>query len=317
MMGGQIIQPARSGLILPPGLIRPDRYDAIMPGVLGGVAAGPRFAAGPGPGGGLQDEIPSTCFHLDATDAASYPGSGQTWANLIASPADGSGKTDYDVWLGATSSSSTDDPTFNGTAGDAAAFFSVDGGDFFKSKGNNPAMLNSFHKGDPVWIAVAWRRGATGTSNGGSIFTTRAGSANNAQFVGTDCYMQGSTVAYAIAFRVFNASSNLVFNQNIIPSGSPTTDSLLVLSWRRSGGTNTIRAWYNSRTANTTTPSGTPVTNNTAAGFGLAALDHAGNSKHVNGGRFYAFAGGNAFLDNTEAGKIFDFFNTKHGRIYA
>lgn len=118
-------------------------------GIGRGILTGRRgiIGAGPGPGGGLQDEIPSTCFHLDATDADSYPGSGQTWANLIASPADGSGQTDFDVWRGGSSSASTDDPTFNGTAGDSAAYWSFDGGDFFRctlSAANQPTLWKTW-----------------------------------------------------------------------------------------------------------------------------------------------------------------------------
>lgn len=63
---------------------------------------------------------------LDAADLDSYPGSGQTWFDV-------SGQGNH-FFRGATGSSSTDDPTFNGTAGqqDDGTYWTFDGGDFFQ-----------------------------------------------------------------------------------------------------------------------------------------------------------------------------------------
>lgn len=60
---------------------------------------------------------------LDAGDVASYNGTGQTWVD----PESGV----MDFYLGATSGVTTDDPTFNGTAGRLSRneFFQFDGGD--------------------------------------------------------------------------------------------------------------------------------------------------------------------------------------------
>ena len=63
---------------------------------------------------------------LDAGDINSYSGSGQKWL-------DRSG-LGHDFFLGVDGSANTDDPTFNGSPGNASSneYFSVDGGDFFR-----------------------------------------------------------------------------------------------------------------------------------------------------------------------------------------
>lgn len=88
----------------------------------------------------------STCFDLDATIADSYT-SGQTWANLVETPADGASTSDYNVWLGDDGSATATDPTFTGTAGDSGAYFATDGGDTFRFKNTttNAPLLNKLH----------------------------------------------------------------------------------------------------------------------------------------------------------------------------
>ena len=72
--------------------------------------------------GSLSDVVDSAVFDIDATQSASYGGTGTTWSNLVASPADGAAQSAYDFQLGDGADSSTY-PTFTGTVGDAAAYF--------------------------------------------------------------------------------------------------------------------------------------------------------------------------------------------------
>ena len=267
---------------------------------LDGMYSG-RFGPGTTPSDGLQGVVPSTCFHLDATDTGSYSGSGQVWANLTAVPADGSSKTDYDFYLGNTSSPDTDDPTFNGTPGSPSAYWSTDGGDYFTSivRSPSPGILKNMHKttgGTAWWIAIAYYRvGSGGTStaiwNSGRVNSLRL-SATNSNYTFQNTYLGSATL------------------------GPPTNDTpqLLILSGKANDFTN-IRRWMNTRTAtefNFGAGSGATDTAGPAMifrqGAGLAA---------ISGTRCYAFVGGNAYLDNTAAGAIFDYFNTKHGRTYA
>jgi hypothetical protein len=123
----------------------------------------------------LDGVLASTVFDLDATIAASYPGSGLTWANL-ATPADGAAKTAYDFFLG-DGVTATTYPAFSGSAGNSAAYWSFDGGDYFDLKsGANTAFLRDAHKttgGSDFWIAMAYRPVDGGVTQG--LFTTTDG----------------------------------------------------------------------------------------------------------------------------------------------
>lgn len=79
---------------------------------------------------------PNLQWHMDAGDSASYSGSGQIWYDLTSN--------DFDLYLGRNDSVSSDDPTFNGSAGgkSGSEYFSFDGGDVFE-------MINA-HSGEYV-----------------------------------------------------------------------------------------------------------------------------------------------------------------------
>lgn len=126
----------------------------------------------------LDGVLASTVCDLDATIAASYGGSGTTWANLVTAPADGSAQTAYDFYLG-NGSTGTTYPAFNASSGSAAAYWSVDGGDYFSLKsGANTSFLNSLHKttgGSDWWIAMALKY--VTNSTGQYFSTARTGTA--------------------------------------------------------------------------------------------------------------------------------------------
>lgn len=77
---------------------------------------------------------------LDAGDGASYGGTVQTWTDTS------SGGRDF--FRGADGNASTDDPTFNGTAGNLtrAEYFSFDSSDFFTKASSNGTFENSWHQ---------------------------------------------------------------------------------------------------------------------------------------------------------------------------
>lgn len=90
---------------------------------------------------------------LDAADAASYAGTGQTWTDL-------SGNTS-DFYRGTGSGSDTGDPTFNGAAGalTSSEYWSFDGTNdiFTLVAASNPAWLQTLHKSTArVTIAYAF-----------------------------------------------------------------------------------------------------------------------------------------------------------------
>jgi hypothetical protein len=86
---------------------------------------------------------------LDAGDANSYT-SGQKWLDVS-----GNG---YDFFLGASGSASSDDPTFNGSAGglSSAEYFSFDGGDFLDYDTSNETWMENLHKDNAKFTVATW-----------------------------------------------------------------------------------------------------------------------------------------------------------------
>ncbi len=86
---------------------------------------------------------------LDAADASSYT-SGQSWLDLS-----GNG---YDFFRGATNSATTDDPTFNGSAGgrSSAEHWSFDGGDYFGYDTANETWMQNLHKDNAAFTILTW-----------------------------------------------------------------------------------------------------------------------------------------------------------------
>jgi len=72
-----------------------------------------------------------------ATQTDSYNGSGETWTDR---------KGNQDMWLGADGTTDGTEPTFDGTAGDPAARFLVNG-DYFNAKANS-TVLSGMHRSD-------------------------------------------------------------------------------------------------------------------------------------------------------------------------
>jgi hypothetical protein len=281
-------------------------------GINRGILTGRRgiIGAGPGPGGSLQDEVASTCFHLDATDAASYSGSGQEWLNLIDTPADGTSKTDHDMWRGSSSSSSTDDPTFNGTAGDPAAYWSTDGGDqFYYKLSTIPGFLGNIHKtaqSEGFWMAFAFQRPNTGDTI--HLFAN----ANVTADRGFAFFSTGTGFGFS---RFRDSTAQTTWNNSYTITHSVPHVGIVSMP----GDKSIARFWVNERTARTMNSPG--WTNNTDPArptqvVGLRRAPPLGGFA-PSGTRLYAIAGGNSYLDDTAAGKIFDFFNAKHGRTYA
>lgn len=252
----------------------------------------------------LDSVISSVCCDLDATISDSYGGSGQTWANLIASPADGAAQTGYDFFLGADGSSSTDDPAFTGSAGDSAAFFAMDGGDRFKSKAitNTVAMKNA-HRTDVsgTWVAMAMLPKSAAhwwgnNHSGGTAGVRLTGSTGN---LSTFFESNGSTLL---------TLSNIIDHDN-------NTDVLFILSWDGTSTTNNMRLWINSTTKSEVSGTFKTSTSSSAIEWGIGGTQN-GFSEMVNTSKVYHFSMGNAFIDDADAAIIFTHLEARHNRDY-
>lgn len=134
---------------------------------------------------------------LDAGDSASYS-SGQTWLDRS-----GGG---YDFFRGANNSSSTDDPTFNGSAGglSSSEYFSFDGGDYFTYDSANDAWMERLHRASAKYTLMAGVYLPSGLSGSQSfLFATRGSS---------------STVGFSFALSTANALSIAVVNSGTVLS---------------------------------------------------------------------------------------------------
>lgn len=262
----------------------------------------------------LDGALPSAVCDLDATIAASYAGSGTTWANLVAQPADGLSRTQYDFHLG-DGSSSTYFPTFNGTAGSAAAYWTTDGGDYFRLKSLTDTLPSKWHRtsgGTPFWVAVAFRT-PPGLFTATRTFWGNAGSAVNrgvASFV-----VSADTLSLVSA----NGAATALLS-NMTSALSASTDYLYLLSVDPQQTSNNVRLWLNATTAVTYSMIfGESSTNSTDNFFVMANRVSTTNGATAmeNGTLYYSFAMGNEFLNDTKAAALFAHLRARHGRAYA
>jgi len=265
----------------------------------------------------LQDTVASTVFELDATRSDSTDGSSQTWSNRTAAPADSAAQTDYDFYRGANSTATTDDPTFNGSAGSTAAYWSFDGGDFFSLKsGTNTTFLNNLHKttgGADWWAAfVVYLAG-----NGGALLNTRSTSSSTVEGVYCNLGTTGTALNASLdGFAVLHSqrgdsaavSANTTSTSTGLTGGVPV---LYVVSHKHS--TNETFIYSNgekytySHTYNSTTDS---------AGLAMQIGQSIAGAKLTSDTRLYSVAMGNtAVTDGIEAA-IRAYFEAAHSRSY-
>lgn len=259
----------------------------------------------------LDGVIASVCCDLDATVAVSYGGSGETWANLIATPADGAAQTGYDFYLGLAATTDGAEPSFTGTAGDAAAYFACDGGDYFtiKNIANAPTLAKA-HRSDVngTWIAFAWR--------------SPASPAGYVRMLGSELLGPGITLRYD-NLELFDCTAGNGTSVSLLASDvasvSADTDYLIIVSWDGTGSTDNARIWINQTTATATTSVAlqTSTVDNTD-GFLVGACLYSGavTQPLQNGSRIYHFSAGNEFLDDTKAAAIIAHLETRHVRNY-
>lgn len=268
------------------------------------AAAGPEF---------LHDIVGlDVVFQKDATIAASYDGTSQTFANLQPNPVDGSTQTQCDDHLGQTSGITTEDPQFVGTAGTDTAYFTTDGADMFLSKANNIAGINEAIRTDLTdarWAVFAYR-------------TPPALIGGQREFMGT------RDTNHAGSFR-FHLNNNIPRLFCFGDSGNTThadggstlstsTDYLIIATWDASvtGATN-AKMYVNSNTP----------TSSTSVSFGAATIPRTwkvgmmglegsiGAWLEVDS-RVYGYAFGQGFLTDALAEAIRDWYNANHAQTY-
>lgn len=245
----------------------------------------------------LDEIVSSTLIDLEATSLDSTDGVSQTWANLTAQ------STTYDAWRGVDANDDTDDPTFNGTAGDAAAYWSTDGGDTFYLKAQ-PAFFRDIHKttgGSDFWLAFVFQIPLETPATG--LCATQSGNTTQGLRVNI---ISGDTIALVQRGDTGNAS---LTSSGTITEASP---ALVIVSHSHSG--NTTKFFINSRTKEESAHTFNATTTDATAIFHVLAST---TLALPSGSRFYGFSAGNEYISDANAALIIDEYNTRHERTYA
>lgn len=248
-----------------------------------------------------MDEVVSTALvDIDFTVEDSYDGSSQTVTNITSSG------TTYDFWLGSSSSSEAIDPTFNGTAGDAAAYLETDGADYITAQTSAAPCFAKGHRTDQagVWYAFA---GKTASSNSAtrSIF----GNSSSAGTAGSRALgLWGSD--FKIDYYISNGSSNLTVTDTSTAL-SNDLDFIYIVSFDGTSTTNNFKAWMNTTTAITKSATLNASTADSANTFTIFAANTF--SPVQSGFRLYAFACGlGELLTDAKATLIMEEYASRH-----
>ena len=174
-------------------------------------------------------------FDLSATLSSSYGGTGQSWDNIITSPASGAAQGIYDAFLGTDGTVQTSDPTFTGTANDPAAKFVHDSGDLYRI----PVMstiLEQIHRTDIAQdFTFLW---ALHTATAGSTMNLMWGGGHNASNEGFYIRVE-SAGNLQLNQRGDSGSSNIKSATSFVPA---ETDVILCVSYDHTSGVATFRA---------------------------------------------------------------------------
>jgi len=192
---------------------------------------------------------------LDAGDASSYGGSGQTWSDVS-----GAGNHFY---LGSGSGADGADPTFNGSSGDLGSYWTFDGGDYFSLvAGSNPAAFETLHKNNAALdMGALFKMPASAVGSLG-LFTTRSsandvGAQFNSEYWGSDNYRHnffvknGTGNAFAASPSSGEADDQWLYYGVHIDEATGAGGGFYVLNtgYKQVGGSDTFDATYTSPSA--------------------------------------------------------------------
>lgn len=236
-------------------------------------------------------------FDIDYTNAACYPGTGQTVSNVVSAPSSGALQSAYDFYLGADNTASATDPTFTGSAGDPAAYAALDGGDYMTLvSGANTAFLNGLHKTNAgTWTLVA----ALYFKSGGGAFLGTQNSTNPRILIQIS----------ALNFAQIQQRGSATVTGTGTAAATADADNIVIISHNQA--TNKTRFWMNTLTKEEVNHTFSTTTTNPSAVAQLLA-DGTGAARPGNGTRIYRIAMFNQFIDDAEAALIINAIAAKH-----
>lgn len=228
----------------------------------------------------------------DATLTDSYSGTGTTLANVIATPADGSAQSAYDLTMSGL--------TFTGSAGDEAAYLATAGAGFAEIAANTTFLTNLGKTlGQDHTFIMAYEP-ATTVSN--YLYSTQ----NTSSAVGTSV----TSAATATQRQTDGVTSSTVSDGTIVAA----TRYLVISS--HSHSTDRSRIYVNDRAVTEKVHIYTPHITDPRVNLHLFSRnDSAGYMP--SGSKLIGAAFMNTYIDDTKAGELFDYFNDLHSVTYA
>ena len=249
----------------------------------------------------LDSVLDSVVFELDATQTDSYPGSGSSWLNLIASPADGETQATYDFPFSGT-------PVFNGTPGDTGAYWGITTGNRFQLS-SNTTFTGNLHKVasvGPFWIAATFYA-IDATWGGGVIVSTKNSTGNG---LGVTAYLLGSR---SLSYNQSSGAAGTGFNSGFGSLAAPG-EELVIMSFDPANEVATY--WINSTTGTGVAFVYTVTTNAAEGAFTIGELTTSGTPLVSSDWRLRTVACGNEYLDDTKVASLVSNWEARHGRDY-
>lgn len=196
----------------------------------------------------LSEVISHVQCDIAANLTASWDGSAQTIADL---------ENNVNFYRGGNGTVSTDDPSLSGTAGDAAARFSFDGGDHLTetSHGN---LLKTLHQGAHT---IIWTGNIASYATRQEFFRTT----DTSSFDGMQLWCSNSAGTPQVSSTF--ALGGAVFGANPLTFGTKIAGDNIAVCWTRDPASNQYRIYVGGETSVTTDTSswGASATNSQGA----------------------------------------------------
>jgi hypothetical protein len=253
--------------------------------------------SGGGGDGSISVINPTTIFDLDATQEASYSGSGTTWANLVTAPADGSDQTDWDFDLNTWD--------FIGTAGDAGAYFGTPDVNRGMNVGTNPDFVNTMHKttgGNRWWFVAAVQAPSI---TGQLRFLSTASNSPVHGFL-----LQTAGAGSTNAFHVASNSYNNLFSEPVV-----NTAAIDYVGFDYNPLTGDVYWWIDSVNGSTGTLVSDTFTATTTDATGVLTMGAIGpttSGSETTTSKYKAAVMGQGGLSNAEFGAIVTALKARH-----
>lgn len=200
----------------------------------------------------IEDNVSGLDYFWDAKGGYS---SGQTWANQIAAPSDGSAQTDSDVFLGADGNPGANDPVFEDN------HWTFDGAQFFTAAHANPTQIANMHKGTSSWTWFAKLQTPAASAVLNTLFATASVAGN------TGIVIRGDSGA---RFKVDQYSGGVIHTQQI--SGAFAASNTYNIAVAYDHLTDTLKMAVDSSTWTEFSPSGwVPTATAATNGFHICA----------------------------------------------